>query len=58
MQHPVLMAESAAFSLVADGYAKAFWGLAADWTITFLGEKPTGHCGPALHLHRTDIFIG
>jgi hypothetical protein len=48
MQRTVLMAKGAAFSVVADYYAKAFCGLAANWTITFLSDKPTGLIEPAI----------
>jgi hypothetical protein len=56
MQRTVLMAKSATFSVVAD-YAKAFCGLAANWTITILSDKPTGHIEPALQHHGRDISV-
>ncbi len=51
------MAKGAAFSVVPDSYAKAFCGLAANWTITFLSDKPTGHIEPALQHHGRDISV-
>jgi hypothetical protein len=57
MQRTVLMGKSAAFPVVADGCAKAFSGLAANWTITVLSDKPAGHIEPALQHQGGDISV-